>query len=70
MELFIITGMSGAGKSYALKTMEDLGFYCIDNIPPSFMPQFVKMVSDNKKIEKVALVADIRGAEPLENILS
>ncbi|HPJ75859.1 MAG TPA: RNase adapter RapZ [Clostridia bacterium] len=70
MDLFIITGMSGAGKSYALKTMEDLGFYCIDNIPPSFIPQFVKMVADNKKIEKVALVADIRGAEPLENILS
>jgi len=70
MDLFIITGMSGAGKSYALKTMEDLGFYCIDNIPPSFIPQFVKMVADNNKIEKVALVADIRGAEPLENILS
>ena len=56
MELFIITGMSGAGKSYALKTLEDLGFYCIDNIPPSFIPQFVKLFRENDKIKKVALV--------------
>ncbi|HNZ40875.1 MAG TPA: RNase adapter RapZ, partial [Clostridia bacterium] len=69
MQLFIITGMSGAGKSYALKTMEDLGFYCMDNIPPSFIPKFVTMVRNNKKIRKVALVTDIRGAEPLGNIL-
>ncbi|MFA7673446.1 MAG: RNase adapter RapZ [Clostridia bacterium] len=69
MELYIITGMSGAGKSYALKTMEDLGFYCIDNIPPSFIPKFVEITNSNPNINKVALVADIRGAEPLSNIL-
>jgi len=70
VELYIITGMSGAGKTYALRTMEDLGYYCIDNIPPSFIPQFVKMIVEHKNIEKCALVADVRGGEPLGNILS
>ena len=62
MEVLIITGMSGAGKSQAMKTMEDMGYYCMDNLPPALLSKFTELVSESKKsIDKVALVVDIRG---------
>ncbi|ADY74127.1 UPF0042 nucleotide-binding protein yhbJ [Desulfurobacterium thermolithotrophum DSM 11699] len=59
-EILIITGESGAGKSSAMKHLEDLGFYCIDNIPPDLIPSLIRLIEDNPEIEKAALVIDIR----------
>ncbi len=62
MEFVIVTGMSGAGKSQAIKVMEDIGYYCMDNLPPSLLPKFADLYfHSNNNIEKVALVIDIRG---------
>lgn len=62
MKIVVITGMSGAGRSQAMKIFEDAGYYCIDNMPLALMPKFVELVENNtENIEKVALVADIRG---------
>lgn len=62
MKFVIITGMSGAGKSQAVKCMEDLGFYCIDNLPPILIPKFVELCRQAQgDISKIALVIDIRG---------
>ncbi len=64
MRFVIITGLSGAGKSQAMNLMEDLGFYCIDNMPPAFIPKFAEVCFQSQgKMEKVALVMDIRGGE-------
>lgn len=62
MECFIISGMSGAGKSVATNVLEDLGYYCIDNMPTRLIPQFVDLFKNNNtKYEKVAFVVDVRG---------
>ncbi|AOY74783.1 RNase adapter RapZ [Clostridium formicaceticum] len=62
MKFVIITGMSGAGKSQAVKCMEDLGFYCVDNLPPALISKFVELcLQSHGDIQKVALVIDIRG---------
>lgn len=64
MEFLVITGMSGAGKSQAMKVMEDMGYYCMDNLPPQLLPNFAELCYESKKtIEKVAVVVDIRGGE-------
>jgi RNase adapter protein RapZ len=62
MKFVIITGMSGAGKSEAVKYMEDLGFYCVDNLPPVLIPKFAELCHQSQgAVERVALVIDIRG---------
>ncbi len=67
MEFIIITGMSGAGKSRAVAALEDVGFYCIDNMPPSMIPKFAEMCfQSGGKISKVAFVTDGRGANMFE----
>ncbi|MDQ0178321.1 RNase adapter RapZ [Bacillus chungangensis] len=64
IELVIITGMSGAGKTVAMHSFEDLGFFCVDNLPPSLMPKFLELMKDaGNKMNKVALVMDMRGRE-------
>lgn len=63
-KLVIITGMSGAGKTVAIQSFEDLGFYCVDNLPPALLPKFLELMKDNTNtIRKVALVMDLRGRE-------
>jgi len=63
-QLVIITGMSGAGKTIAVQSMEDLGFFCVDNLPPVLIPKFAELIEQsNGKIGKVALVIDLRGRE-------
>ncbi len=61
IRMVLITGLSGAGKSHALNCFEDLGYYCVDNMPPTLIPKFADLFiqSENKK---VALVCDLRGA--------
>lgn len=69
MEVLIITGMSGAGKSQAMNTMEDMGYYCMDNLPPALICKFIELVSESKKpIEKIAVVVDIRGGAFFEDL--
>lgn len=48
-ELIIITGMSGAGKTVVIQSFEDLGFYCIDNLPPALLPTFLTLMKESKK---------------------
>jgi len=65
----IITGLSGAGKSHALKTLEDLGYFCVDNLPPSLIPKFLELCSQGvEPKEKIALVVDIRGGEFFQDL--
>lgn len=64
MRFIIITGLSGAGKTQVIRCMEDLGYYCIDNMPPVLMPKFAEICySSGGKIDKVAMVIDIRGGD-------
>ena len=60
MRFIIVTGLSGAGKTETTRTLEDLGYFCVDNLPPKLIPKFAEACS-NGNIEKVALVIDIRG---------
>ncbi len=61
MDFFIISGMSGAGKSRAASVLEDMGFYCVDNMPPELIPTFADMcIAANSRFSHVALVTDIR----------
>ncbi|MCL6612497.1 MAG: RNase adapter RapZ [Peptococcaceae bacterium] len=62
--LVIVTGLSGAGKTQAVRSLEDLGFFCVDNLPPTLIPKFVDLCTESKKdIDKIALVVDVRGRE-------
>lgn len=64
MELLIVTGMSGAGKSSAANALEDLGYYCVDNIPPLLIPSFIDLSKrGSTPIPKIAIVTDSRGGE-------
>lgn len=64
MKFLIITGLSGSGKSGAINALEDIGFYCIDNIPPQLIPKFADICIQSKgQMEKVAIVTDIRGGD-------
>lgn len=64
VELVIITGMSGAGKTVAVQSLEDLGFFCVDNLPPVLIPKFAEILQQSGgKIGKAALVIDLRGGE-------
>jgi UPF0042 nucleotide-binding protein len=61
-ELVVITGMSGAGRSEAMHTFEDLGYFCIDNLPPSFIPQLTDLAQlPGSRIQRLAVVCDVRG---------
>ena len=63
MQFVIISGMSGAGKSKAASDLEDLGFYCVDNMPAEMIPQFAQLCLATKgRYEKVALVTDVRAS--------
>lgn len=64
MQTVIITGLSGAGKSQAVEGLEDLGYYCIDNMPPALIADFINLaMTPESGIEKAAFVVDIRGRE-------
>ena len=69
-ELVIITGMSGSGKASVLKAFEDLGFYCVDNLPVGLIPRFAELVGQSSEIERTALVVDVREGTQLEALPS
>ena len=69
MEVIIITGLSGAGKSQAVNCMEDLGYYCIDNMPPRLIGEFLSLAeSGTSGIDKAAFVVDIRQGSFFEDL--
>ncbi|MBR4513596.1 MAG: RNase adapter RapZ [Lachnospiraceae bacterium] len=69
MRFFIVTGMSGAGKSTALRSLEDKGYFCVDNLPVMLIPKFAEIASDDKlPVESVAIGIDIRNGEALDEL--
>ena len=69
MEFLIVTGMSGAGKSTALRHLEDIGFFCVDNMPPALIPKFAELALGGE-VEKVALGVDIRGGRLFDDLFT
>ena len=67
MELLIVTGMSGAGKSAVVDALEDLGYFCADNLPPAINPTIAQFVSKTDNAQKIATVTDIRVGEKMFN---
>jgi UPF0042 nucleotide-binding protein len=67
LPIIVITGLSGSGKTTVIKAMEDLGYFCLDNMPIVLLPKFLELrISSSSEISKVAVVIDIRGKEFLE----
>jgi len=67
-ELVIITGMSGSGKASVLKAFEDLGYYCVDNLPVELIPRFAELAVQSAEIRRTALVVDVREGSQLEEL--
>ncbi len=71
LEFVIVTGLSGAGKTEAVRSFEDLGFFCIDNLPPLLLPKFVELVGQSGgNIQRIAVVIDIRGGKFFDDLFS
>lgn len=69
MRFVIVTGLSGAGKTQAIRCLEDLGFFCIDNLPPTLIPKFAEACYQTEgRIDKIALVIDIRGGKFFDDL--
>ena len=70
LRFVIITGLSGAGKSYAIKCFEDLGYFCVDNLPTTLIPTFAELCANSsREIKNIALGVDVREGEYLEHLL-
>lgn len=67
IDLILITGMSGSGKSIALSALEDLGYYCVDNLPPELLEAFIE-VEQTHRVEKVAIAMDVRSGVSLPGL--
>jgi len=66
----VMTGMSGAGKTVAMQSLEDMGYFCIDNLPPALIPKLVEMVEQsNGSLTRVALACDLRGGDLFQPLL-
>src|SRR5277367_838196 len=65
-ELVIITGLSGSGKGSVLKSLEDLGYYSVDNLPVDLIPKFAELTQDSATVRAAALVVDVREGEGLK----
>lgn len=68
-ELVVLTGVSGAGKSTAMRFMEDVSYYCIDNMPPQLMGTFVGILAKGEEYPKVAMVTDVRSRHVFQNLI-
>ncbi|MRG84731.1 RNase adapter RapZ [Salinibacillus xinjiangensis] len=69
IDLVIITGMSGAGKTVAVQSLEDLGYFCVDNLPPALLSKFLELMKENnQRTQKVAVVMDLRGREFFDSL--
>ena len=64
MEFIIVSGLSGAGKSTVMSILEDIGFFCVDNLPPALIPKFAELCMQSQdRIPRVAIVVDVRGGK-------
>jgi RNase adapter protein RapZ len=71
IQMVIITGMSGAGKTVAIQSFEDLGFFCVDNLPPTLLPKFLELMEESgNKMNKVALVMDLRSRDFFDSLFT
>src|SRR5439155_8329392 len=70
MRLVVVTGVSGAGKSTALRALEDLGFYAVDNLPLPLVPQLIDLLASRPDIDRTALGIDARSGNFLANMAS
>lgn len=69
MEFVIVTGLSGAGKSRAVNALEDIGFYCVDNMPPKLLPKFAELcMQSEEQLSRVAMVVDVRGGNLFDDL--
>ena len=69
MRVVIVTGMSGAGKSTALKMLEDMGYFCVDNLPVPLIPKFVELIGvPGTEVNKAALGVDIRSGQSFDEL--
>ncbi|NLJ40034.1 MAG: RNase adapter RapZ [Clostridiales bacterium] len=70
MRFLIVTGLSGAGKTLAIRYLEDMGFFCVDNLPPKLILRFVELCQESDgRIDKVAIVVDIRGGGFFDDLI-
>lgn len=70
LNLVVITGMSGAGKTVAMQSFEDMGYFCVDNMPPSLLPKFWELIKDSGKITKICLVIDLRSRDFFDELVT
>ena len=71
MRFLIVTGQSGAGKSRTASTLEDLGYYCVDNLPPELITQFAEVcLATTRRFDRVALVSDVRAGQNFDGLLT
>ena len=68
MKVIIVTGLSGAGKTQAVDCLEDMGYYCIDNMPPALIKSFIDLTGNGKGIDKAAFVIDVRGGKLFDDL--
>jgi UPF0042 nucleotide-binding protein len=66
LHVVVVTGMSGAGRSTALRLLEDLGFFCVDNIPPALIPELIGLLTDEQELPRIAVGVDVRTGRFLE----
>lgn len=70
MDFLIVTGLSGAGKSRAVDALEDIGFFCVDNMPPKLISRFAELAQQSDgKLSKVAVVTDVRGGDMFDDLI-
>ena len=72
INLVVVTGMSGAGKTVAIQSFEDIGYFTIDNMPPSLVPKVIELVKHSEETDKIALVIDMRSRlwKVMRNLIS
>ena len=71
MIFVIVSGLSGAGKSQAMHALEDIGFYCVDNMPPKLLPKFAELcLQSQEKLSRVAMVVDVRGGGQFKDLFT
>ena len=70
LSIFLVTGLSGAGKTVVADWFEDKGFYCVDNMPPSLIDSFVQLSKTSSHMDRIAIIIDVRGGEFFDDLYS
>jgi len=70
MEFIVVTGLSGAGKSQAMHALEDMGYFCVENLPPDLIGKFLELLDAQQRIDKVAVAIDTRGQAFFDRVLA